>query len=184
LLVNFDPTFVNPTNHRRGRFIVPTSAVIPLIDPAMVAYGVATADEVGVSRGLINSDRNNFAPRLGIAWRLNELTVLREDTASSIQPQPLKVYATPLARPPFNQGRRRRTRNGLTLGGWPGGSTPPGQVPISGGSLDAASTVPSTNLIPFDLQQPRIQQYNATFERELAGRLAFVFPILAAVFPA
>ena len=34
---------------------------------------------------------------------------------------------------------------GLVLGGWPGGSTPAGQVPISGGSLDAASTVPSAN---------------------------------------
>jgi hypothetical protein len=170
LLVNFDPTFVNPTNHRRGRFIVPTSAVIPLIDPAMVAYGVATADEVGVSRGLINSDRNNFAPRLGIAWRLNELTVLRGGYGIFYPTSAAQGIRDAFGSTPFNQGRRRRTRNGLTLGGWPGGSTPPGQVPISGGSLDAASTVPSTNLIPFDLQQPRIQQYNATFERELGWK--------------
>jgi hypothetical protein len=58
----------------------------------------------------------------------------------------------------------------LFLGGWPGGLTPAGQIPIAGGSLDAASTVPSANLIPFDLQSPRVQQYNATIERELGWK--------------
>ena len=79
---------------------------------------------------------------------------------------------------PFNQGRRRRTRLGLSLGGWPGGLTPAGQVPVSGGSLDAASTVPSANLIPFDLQQPRIEQYNVTVERELGWKTGLRFSYL------
>src|SRR6266542_1305341 len=172
LLVNFDPNFVNPTNHRRGRFVVPTADVIPLIDPAMVAYGVATADEVGVSRGLINADRNNIAPRLGVAWRVNDNTVVRGGYGIFFPTSAAQGIRDAFGSTPFNQGRRRRTRLGLSLGGWPGGLTPAGQVPISGGALDAASTVPSANLIPFDLQQPRIQQYNVTFERELGWKTA------------
>jgi hypothetical protein len=170
LLVNFDPSYVNPANGRKGRFVVPTADVIPFIDPAMVAYGVVTADELGVSHGLINSDRNNIAPRLGIAWRLNESTVLRGGYGIFYPTSAAQGIRDALGSTPFNQGRRRRTRAGLFLGGWPGGQTPAGQIPIAGGSLDAASTVPSANLIPFDLQSPRVQQYNATLERELGWK--------------
>jgi len=172
LLVNFDPNFINPANGRHGRFVVPTADVIPLIDPAMVAYGVVTAKDAGVSRGLINTDKNNFAPRLGIAWRLSDSSVLRGGYGLFFPTSAAQGIRDALGSTPFNQGRRRRTRSGLVLGGWPGGLTPAGQVPISGGSLDAASTVPSANLIPFDLQQPRIQQYNITFEHELGWKTA------------
>jgi hypothetical protein len=172
LLVNFDPDFTNPANGRRGRFVVPTADVLPLIDPAMIAYGVVTADEAGVSRGLINADKNNFAPRLGLAWRLNDNSVLRGGYGLFFPTSAAQGIRDAMGSTPFNQGRRRRTRAGLVLGGWPGGSTPAGQVPISGGSLDAASTVPSANLIPFNLQAPRIEQYNITFERELGWKTA------------
>jgi hypothetical protein len=170
LLVNFDPDFTNPANGRRGRFVVPTADVLPLIDPAMIAYGVVTADEAGVSRGLLNADKNNFAPRLGVAWRLSDNSVLRGGYGLFFPTSAAQGIRDALGSVPFNQGRRRRTRAGLFLGGWPGGSTPAGQVPISGGSLDAASTVPSANLIPFNLQAPRIEQYNITFERELGWK--------------
>jgi hypothetical protein len=170
LLVNFDPDFVNPANGRHGRFVVPSADVIPLIDPAMVSYGVVTAEEAGVSRGLLNADKNNFAPRLGVAWRLNDDTVLRGGYGLFFPTSAAQGIRDAMGSVPFNQGRRRRTRSGLSLGGWPGGSTPAGQVPISGGLLDAASTVPSANLIPFNLQAPRIEQYNFTFERELGWK--------------
>ncbi len=166
LLVNFDPNFTSPSG-RRGRFVVPTADVIPLIDPAMVSYGVVTADQAGVSRGLINADKNNIAPRLGVAWRLNDDTVLRGGYGIFFPTSAAQGLRDAFGSTPFNQGRRRRTRGAVSPGGWPGGLTPAGQTPISGGSLDAASTVPSANLIPFNLQAPRIEQYNVTFEREL-----------------
>jgi len=166
LLVNFDPNFTSPSG-RRGRFVVPTADVIPLIDPAMVSYGVVTADQAGVSRGLINADKNNIAPRLGVAWRLNDDTVLRGGYGIFFPTSAAQGIRDAFGSTPFNQGRRRRTRGAVSPGGWPGGLTPAGQTPISGGSLDAASTVPSANLIPFNLQAPRIEQYNVTFEREL-----------------
>ncbi|HKC89602.1 MAG TPA: TonB-dependent receptor, partial [Blastocatellia bacterium] len=76
LMVNFDPNF-SGANGRKGRFVVPTADVIPLIDPRMVTYGVVTAKDAGVGRGLVNADTNNVAPRVGVAWALNERTVLR-----------------------------------------------------------------------------------------------------------
>src|SRR5207244_11121601 len=47
------------------------------LDPRIVNYGVVTADQVGVGRALVKTDRNNLAPRLGLAWRLTEKTVIR-----------------------------------------------------------------------------------------------------------
>ncbi len=166
LLVNFDPTFTNPQTHRKGRFIVPTAAVIPLIDPRIVNYGVVTADEAGVSRGLVNTDRNNFAPRLGIAWRVTDKTVLRGGYGIFFPTAAAQGIRDALASAPFNQGL---TKSGavVPLGGWPGGLTPPGITPFSGGRLNTFGNTPTANNIPFDLQQPRIEQYNATFEREM-----------------
>jgi len=172
LLVNFDPDFTNTANGRRGRFVVPTADVLPFIDPAMIAYGVVTAKDAGVSRGLINADKNNFAPRLGVAWRVNDDTVVRGGYGLFFPTSAAQGIRDAMGSTPFNQGRRRRTRSGLSPGGWPGGLTPAGQTPISGGFLDAASTVPSANLIPFNLQAPRIEQYNITFERELGWKTA------------
>src|SRR5215813_12881450 len=169
LLVNFDKDFVNPTTHRKGRFVVPTADVIPLVDPRIVNYGVVTAKEAGVSRGLVNSDRNNFAPRLGISWRLTEKTVLRGGYGVFYPTSAAQGIRDALASAPFNQGL---TKSGavIPLGGWPGGLTPPGITPFSGGRLNTFDNTPTANNIPFDLQQPRIEQYNATFEHELAGK--------------
>ena len=169
LLVNFDPTFVG-AGGRRGRFVDPDASVIPLIDPAMVSYGVVTAEAAGISRGLVNADKNNFAPRLGLAWRLTEGTVIRGGYGIFFPTAAAQGIRDALASVPFNQSRRSRTVGTTLLGGWPGGLTPAGQTPFSGGRLDAASTVPSVNLIPFDLQQPRIEQYNITVEREMGWK--------------
>lgn len=46
LLVNFDPDFKDASG-KRGRFIVPSQEVLSKIDPRIIAFGVATADQVG-----------------------------------------------------------------------------------------------------------------------------------------
>ena len=43
---------------------------------------------------------------------------------------------------------------------------------MTGGALDQLSGLVSGNWVPFDLQQPRIQQYNVTVERELGWNTA------------
>jgi hypothetical protein len=162
LMVNFDPNFVDPTTHRHGRFVVPTRDVIQQIDPGMVDYGVALAKDVGVGRGLIKTDRNNFAPRLGAAFRLNEKTVLRGGYGIFFPTAAAQGARDAFESSPFNQSREKR----VGMQGWPGGINGHGISPLSGGILRAAPSI-SVNAIPFNLQQPRIEQFNFTLEREV-----------------
>jgi hypothetical protein len=158
LMVNFDP---NGTGNggRKGRFVVPTAEVIPRIHPFFVTYGVVTADEAGVGRGLINTDKNNLAPRLGIAWRLNDATVLRGGYGIVYPTSAAQGMRDAIATNTFNQRITKRNTSGL-----PGGINPRGITPFTGGTVAVQGI--AANAIPFDLQSPRIEQYNVTFERE------------------
>jgi len=168
LLVNFDPDFVDPQTHRKGHFIVPTADVLPLIDPRIINYGVVTADQVGLGPGLVKTDRNNLAPRFGIAWRVTDKTVLRGGYGVFYPTSSAQGIRDALGSAPFNHGLTRTATAALPLGGWPGGLTPTGVTPFTGGRLNFIDSRPEANSIPFDLQQPRIEQFNATFERELS----------------
>ncbi|MDQ3652800.1 MAG: TonB-dependent receptor, partial [Acidobacteriota bacterium] len=137
-------------------------------DPRIVAYGIVAADEIGLHRGLINTDRNNFAPRFGVAWRVTDNTVLRGGYGIFYPTSAAQNIRDAFGSSPFNQTLTKRTIATAPLGGWPGGLTAAGLTPFSGGVLDTPlDSRPSVNAIPFDLQQPRVEQYNATVEREV-----------------
>jgi hypothetical protein len=170
LLVNFDPTFVDPTTGRKGRFIIPTEAVRDQIDPRIIGYGYTTAEELGISRGLVNADRNNFAPRLGFAWRPTHNDVFRGGYGVVYPTSAAQGIRDALASSPFNQGRTKRSFPDNPLGGWPGGLTPAGVTPLTGGLLNAIGETPAANVIPLDIQQPRIEQFNFTYEREVGWK--------------
>jgi hypothetical protein len=172
LLVNFDPDFVDPTTHRKGRFIVPTADVLPQIDPRIINYGVVTADEAGVGPGLVNTDRNNFAPRLGIAWRFNDRSVLRGGYGIFYPTASAQGIRDALGSSPFNHPLTKTNTAALPLGGFPGGLTAPGVTPFTGGRLNGFDSFPDANSIPIDIQQPRIEQFNATYEREFLSQTA------------
>ena len=171
LLVNFDPDFTG-SNGRRGRFVVPSQKTIASIDPRMIAYGVVTADQAGVGRGLINTDTNNLAPRLGAAWRVTDKSVIRGGYGIFYPTSAAQGMRDPIATNAFNQGRSKTSPAATPLSGWPGGLNPHGVSPFSGGALGVLGGQPSVNAVPFGLAQPRIQQYNATFEQELPWKLA------------
>jgi hypothetical protein len=161
LMVNFDP---NGTGNggRKGRFVVPTEAVIAKIHPFFIDYGVVTAKEAGVGRGLIKTDKNNLAPRVGIAWRLTDKNVLRGGYGIFYPTSAAQGMRDAIATNTFNQRVTKRNTSGL-----PGGINPRGITPFSGGTVSVSGI--AANAIPFDLQNPRIEQYNVTFEREFAG---------------
>lgn len=163
LLVNFDPDFKG-ANGKRGRFIVPSQATLSQIDPRIIAYGVVTADQAGVGRALVRTDKNNLAPRLGAAWRWNDKTVVRGGYGVFYPTAAAQGMRDALATNSFNQAQ---TKNNATpaLAGWPGFTH--GFSPFSAGALRTTGSQPSANAIPLGLQSPRFQQYNATFEREL-----------------
>jgi hypothetical protein len=170
LMVNFDPnTSVHPGF--KGRFIVPSDKTLARLDPRFIAYGVVTAKDAGVGRGLVKTDKNNFAPRLGAAWRITDKNVLRGGYGIYYPTSAAQGMRDALATNAFNQGVTKTGTLGL-----PGGINPRGITPFTGGTVSVGDpndfTSLAANAIPFDLQSPRIEQYNATFEHEFMGNLA------------
>ncbi len=165
LMVNFDP---NGTGNggRKGRFVVPTADVIPKIHPFFVTYGVVTADEAGVGRGLINTDKNNFAPRVGGAWRLTQNSVLRGGYGIFYPTSAAQGMRDAIATNTFNQRITKRNTLGL-----PGGINPRGITPFTGGTISVQGI--AANAIPFGIQDPRFEQYNVTYENEFMPNTGF-----------
>jgi hypothetical protein len=165
LMVNFDP---NGTGNggRKGRFVVPTTEVISKIHPFFVTYGTVTAEEAGVGRGLVNTDKNNFAPRVGAAWRLTERSVLRGGFGLFYPTSAAQGIRDAIATNTFNQRITKRNTAGL-----PGGINPRGITPFTGGTVSLSGI--AANAIPFDIQNPRIEQYNITYEHEFMANTGF-----------
>ncbi len=164
LLVNFDPNFTGPDG-RKGRFVVPSSKTLEFVDPRFIAYGVTTADTLGVPRSLVNTDYGSIAPRVGLAFRITEKTVLRGGYGLFYPTAAAQGIRDPLATNSFQVGLTKRTTPDAALMGWPGSVH--GISPMSGGAVNALSSTISANWVPFDLKQPRIQQYNITVEHEI-----------------
>ncbi len=171
LMVNFDPS-KSVNAGFQGRFVVPSEKTLTLLDPRFKAYGVVLAKDAGVGRGLVKTDKNNFAPRAGIAWRLNNATVLRGGVGVYYPTSAAQGMRDALATNAFNQSVRKTGTAGLP--GGPGGTGPRGTTPFSGGTISAGDptdfTALAANAIPFNLQTPRIEQFNVTFEREVGWK--------------
>ena len=169
LLVNFDPTYVG-SDGKKGRYVVPSQRTLQSLDPRYIGYGVVTADQLGLPRSLVKADLNNLAPRAGIAWRITDKTVVRGGYGFFYPTSAAQGIRDPLATNSFQVGLTRRSTAAAPLQGWPGFDH--GFSPMGGGVLGALSGLTSGNWVPFNLQQPRIQQWNATVERELGWRTA------------
>jgi hypothetical protein len=161
LLINFDPTRSNPTGNP-GVFIIPSSRTLPYVDTRIVSYGYITASQAGLGRGLVHTDDNNFAPRLGFAYKLGNKSVVRGGWGVFYPTSAAQGIRDAIGTNPFNQGVTSRT----TLEGWPT-ATQDGISPITGGTVQGFGNAVTANAIPINIQTPRIQQYNATFEREI-----------------
>ena len=161
LLINFDPTRSNPTGNP-GVFIIPSSRTLPYVDTRIVNYGYITASQAGLGRGLVHTDDNNFAPRLGFAYKLGNKSVVRGGWGVFYPTSAAQGIRDAIGTNPFNQGVTSRT----TLEGWPTASQD-GISPITGGTVQGFGNAVTANAIPINIQTPRIQQYNATFEREI-----------------
>jgi Carboxypeptidase regulatory-like domain/TonB dependent receptor len=163
LLANFDPNLTNPVSGQPGVFVIPSTKTLAFLDTRIINYGYLTAVRThqGIGRGLVRTDKNNFAPRLGIAWAIGDKSVIRAGYGFFYPTSAAQGIRDPIATNPFNQGATARS----TLEGWPGFQH--GISPITGGTLRGFGNTPSANAVPVDLQDPRIQQYNVTFERQI-----------------
>ncbi len=169
LLVNFDATYVG-SDGKKGRYVVPSQRTLAAVDPRYIAFGVVTGDKLGLPRSLVKTDYNNLAPRVGAAWRVANKSVLRGGYGLFYPTSAAQGIRDPLATNSFQVGLTRRSTAAAPLQGWPGFDH--GISPMSGGVVNALSGLTSGNWVPFDLQQPRIQQWNVTFEREIGWHSA------------
>jgi len=143
-----------------GYHLVPNQQVAALLPPGIVAKGrTKTADQVGLSSSLINTDKNNFSPRVGFAWRLNgsEKTVLRGGFGIFHPTAAVQGVRDFLA---SNMFRYLNVRASSPLAHGFSGGTP---------SIDPTDF--GNQGIDPNLQLPDIYQYNLTLERELPGNL-------------
>jgi hypothetical protein len=170
IMLNFDPTFNNNT----GRFIIASNKTAQFLDPRIAAtLPVVTAAQsgLGIGRGLVRTDKNNVAPRIGVAWGLGEKSVVRGGYGIYFPTAAAQGIRDPLSTNAFNQAL---TKSDL-------GINPPLQpwpTPMTGGDVNNLAGLLSFNAVPIGLHQPLIQQYNATFERELGLRTAVRFSYL------
>ena len=171
LLANFDPNFVDSATGNKGRFVIPSDRTRQYLDSRILdQFVVVTAGQsgLGIGRGLVREDKNNFAPRVGVAFRLTDKSVLRGGYGFYYPTSAAQGIRDPIATNPFNQGISKSSDpvNSIFLSGWPGFAH--GFSPLTGGAVTTNfATLPSINAVPVGLQQPRIQQYNATYEREI-----------------
>jgi hypothetical protein len=162
IMMNFDPAFNNNT----GRFVIPSDKTTPFLDPRIATIlpnAVVSAGQsgLGIGRGLVRTDKNNFAPRIGAALALGDKSVVRGGYGIYFPTAAAQGIRDPLATNAFNQALTKRNR-GTPLQNWP--------TPLTGGDIVTLGGAPSVNAVPFGLHQPLIQQYNVTFERELGQR--------------
>ena len=169
IMLNFDPTFNNNT----GRFIIPSDKTTPFLDPRFAAtLPVVTAAQsgLGIGRGLVRTDKNNFAPRVGAALRLGDKSVVRGGYGVYFPTAAAQGIRDPLATNAFNVSQTKTNLGTPQILPWP--------TPLTGGVLNFLAGAPPVNAVPVGLHQPLIQQYNATFERELGLRTSVRFSYL------
>ena len=108
ILLNFDPSFAGNT----GRFIVSSDKTLSYLDPrisATLPTVTAAQSGLGVGRGLVRTDKNNFAPRVGVAWGIGDKTVIRGGFGIYFPTSAAQGIRDPISTNGFNQALTKQT---------------------------------------------------------------------------
>jgi carboxypeptidase family protein len=128
----------------------------------VAGYG-DTSNSVGVKRTF-----TNFAPRTGVSWRLNELSVVRAGYGASAIPFPDNRYAFNY---PIKQNYSGTVPNGFQRAGSMATGFPPpvlvnipsdGVIPVTGSLLNS-----TYDIISPDLREGTLHSWNVAFQRQL-----------------
>lgn len=174
LLANFDPTYRNPSTGQVGRDIIPSTKTLQYLAPSItelppngIGYATAADSGLGVGRGLVKTDKQDFGPRIGAAFRLTEKSVLRGGFGLYYPTSSAHIYRDSIGTNPFSQAATKRPAPGAPILGWPVGGETAGVSPITGGQVGGFGNVPSANYVPVGLKNPRLYEWNATFEQQI-----------------
>jgi hypothetical protein len=178
LLANFDPNYNGAAAGHPGRFVIPSEKTLKYLDPNIIAFGyiVASQSGLGVGRSLVRTDKSSFGPRFGFAYQLTPRSVIRGGYGLYYPTSAAQGIRDPIATNPFNNPR---TLNHIT-GGWPTAGETAGTSPLSGGKLKPFGNTPSANYVPVDLQNPRTQHWNATYEQQIPWHASLRFSYIGA----
>lgn len=159
LYFNFDP--------KTGSIVVPDENALKAVDPAWPTsvVPIITAAQAGFPSKLTSVDGNNFAPRIGFAYRPGSGNKMVIRGAYGVYYYPLmasqsnSVYALLQTAPgPFGM-----------LEAFEGGTTPTFQFPAPFPSNAGRVATPSVNAVEPNFVLPYKQQWNIFFEREVFG---------------
>jgi hypothetical protein len=153
LLANFRPV-------DGGYTVVPNATIAADLPPGLQELGrIRYAGDLGLSDSLVNTDKNNFSPRVGFAWRVggNDKTVVRGGFGLFHPTVAVQGIRDLMAANAFRY-----------------------YTNYVGGGLAHAFSAGTPSVDPTDfgiegvdpnIQSPDIYQYNLTLERELPGDL-------------
>ena len=148
-------------------------------DPATNTLQVSGYGSIENNLGL-KRDLNNWAPRLGVTFRLNDKTVLRGGYGASTTPFPDNSYAFNY---PVKQNNAFSPPNTYSpAGSMAAGFPAPIVASIPSDGIIAANTpafiAQSYFYVPADLEQGTLHSWNVAFQRELfwglTGEVAYV----------
>ncbi len=154
---------------------------IPGVPPSVVASWAKrgmtwkTADQAGFPGSLLPADNNNFAPRLGVAFRLSDRTVLRGGYGAYYWTMPLsQILQSSRTNPPLNL----RFQNDLSNRNGDEDFYAAKRIPATSDFIGAAAvnvdsivgiSSRSQAMMPWDIHNWRdnmMQQWTVTLERE------------------
>jgi hypothetical protein len=139
-----------------GHHVVPNEQIAALLPPGLIDLDrTLLASETGQPRTLVRSDKDNFSPRVGFAWRIgdDDRTVLRGGFGLFHPTVAVQGVRDLLG---TNEFRYYTRYTGGTL-----------QNAFSLGTPSVSPTAFGNQGIDPDLQSPDIYQYNLTLEREI-----------------
>jgi len=165
---------------------------LPGIPPAVLqswsnrGLSYSTADAYGYPSNLFAADNNNFGPRLGAAFKIDDKTVIRGSYGIFYWPMPLsQILQTSRSNPPLNLRFSNQFLGSDIYG--EGGANPNFNYMISSvpsannfvpnASVDTVGVVPlpasARGIFPYDgrnWQNDKMQNWNITLERQLPYR--------------
>ncbi|MBL8234411.1 MAG: hypothetical protein JNL98_38290, partial [Bryobacterales bacterium] len=138
-------------------------------------FPIRTTEELGLPRGIIRNDRNNFAPRFGLAW----------DPTGAGRSSVRMGYGIFYSRPMYS------TRQQLALQPpyssryqiqFPGAGTPASPLTIAnaGANFPAPPLINVSQIPDINFPSGYVQQWNFTYERALRPQWALSFSYVGA----
>jgi hypothetical protein len=130
---------------------------------------LASQSGLGVGRGLVRPDKFDYGPRFGWAYHIGDKQVLRGGFGVFYPTSSAHQIRDTLAVNDFNVGAVYKNKAGHpNINPWPTSSTDTsGDTPVAGGALSQTNNYPSAGWVAVGIKNPRLMQWNVTFERQL-----------------